>query len=51
MLSFRLAFFGRETLIQMRTLSGCGMASIEFALKFGKGGESNGPATNPFFYP
>ncbi len=37
-----------ETLIQIRILSGCGIARIEFALKFGNGGDSQWPATNPF---
>jgi hypothetical protein len=29
---------GIDTLMQIRILSGCGMAKMEFALKFGRGG-------------
>jgi hypothetical protein len=48
MFSFKLLPSGRETLIHMRTLSGCGIAKIEFALKFAMGGAQKGLATKPF---
>jgi hypothetical protein len=48
MFSFKLFPSGNETLMQMRTLSGWGIARIEFALNFSVGGAQKGPATNPF---
>jgi hypothetical protein len=48
MLLFRLLSLGSETFIQIRTLSGCGIAKMEFDLKFSNGGEKKGPATKPF---
>jgi hypothetical protein len=47
MLSFKLWFFGKETLRQILTLSGWATAKIEFDLKFFVGGLLNGPATKP----
>jgi hypothetical protein len=48
MLLLKLLPVGIETLMQILTLSGCGIARIEFALNLGNGGEVNGPATKPF---
>ncbi len=48
MLSLKLLFFGRETLMQILVLEACGTARIELALKPGTGGVGKGPATNFF---
>ncbi len=47
-LQFRLFSAGNETFIHILTLSVCGIAKIEFALRFETGGLKNGPATKPF---
>ncbi len=46
-LSFRLWFFGKDTLRQILTLSGWATARIELDLKFFVGGLLKGPATKP----
>ncbi len=48
MLQFKLFSAGNETFMQILTLSVCGIAKIEFALRLGTGGLKNGPATKPF---
>jgi hypothetical protein len=48
MLQFKLFSAGSETFMHILTLSVCGVAKIEFALRFGTGGLKNGPATKPF---
>jgi hypothetical protein len=46
MLSLKLLPTGSDTFKHTLTLFVCGTAKIEFDLKFGKGGDLNGPATN-----
>ena len=47
-LSFKLLPSGRDTFMQILVLLAWGTARMEFALKFGSGGVSKGPATNFF---